>query len=115
EEGVSEPSFFGWRKRLQPARGRAGQRLKQRIADRSVLKLLRLWLQSPVIEKDDQGRPHGKRSTQGTPQGGVISPLLANIYLHWFEKSFHGPHGPARWASAKLVRYADDFGSTSGC
>jgi RNA-directed DNA polymerase len=39
----------------------------------------------------------------------VISPLLANLYLHWFDKVFHGPQGPARWAKAKLVRYADDF------
>jgi RNA-directed DNA polymerase len=40
---------------------------------------------------------------------GVISPLLANLYLHWFEALFHGPQGPARWADAKLVRYADDM------
>ena len=39
----------------------------------------------------------------------VISPLLANLYLHWFDKVFHGSQGPARWAGAKLVRYADDF------
>jgi len=41
--------------------------------------------------------------------GGVISPLLANIYLHWFEKRFGRPDGPGTWANAKLVRYADDF------
>src|SRR5208283_595111 len=45
----------------------------------------------------------------GTPQGGVISPLLANIYLHWFDKRFHAKDGPAQWAKARLVRYADDF------
>jgi RNA-directed DNA polymerase len=39
----------------------------------------------------------------------VISPLLANLYLHWFDAVFHGPEGPGRWAAAKLVRYADDF------
>jgi RNA-directed DNA polymerase len=39
----------------------------------------------------------------------VISPLLANLYLHWFDKVFHAPGGPAQWAKAKLVRYADDF------
>ena len=50
-----------------------------------------------------------KRSTSGTPQGGVISPLLANLYLHYFDKVFHAPGGPAHWAKAKLVRYADDF------
>jgi len=47
--------------------------------------------------------------TSGTPQGGVISPLLANLYLHYFDKVFHAPAGPAQWAKAKLVRYADDF------
>jgi RNA-directed DNA polymerase len=39
----------------------------------------------------------------------VISPLLANLYLHWFDKVFHRASGPAHWAKAKLVRYADDF------
>jgi len=39
----------------------------------------------------------------------VISPLLANLYLHWFEKKFYRSDGPGRWANAKLVRYADDF------
>ena len=39
----------------------------------------------------------------------MISPLLANIYLHWFDKIFHRADGPAQWAKAKLVRYADDF------
>jgi RNA-directed DNA polymerase len=83
--------------------------LEVRIADRSVLRLVRLWLESPVVERDEQGRTTATRPTQGTPQGGVISPLLANIYLHWFEKAFHRSDGPAVWAKAKLVRYADDF------
>lgn len=39
----------------------------------------------------------------------MISPLLANLFLHWFDALFHGPQGPARWANAKLVRYADDM------
>jgi RNA-directed DNA polymerase len=83
--------------------------LEVRIADRSLLKLIRMWLQTPVIERDESGRTKASRPKQGTPQGGVISPLLANVYLHWFEKAFHGPSGPATWAKAKLVRYADDF------
>ena len=83
--------------------------LEHRIADRSVLKLIRMWLESPVVETDESGRDRFSRPKQGTPQGGVISPLLANIYLHWFEYRFHRPDGPANWANAKLVRYADDF------
>ena len=83
--------------------------LRMRITDRSVLHLIQLWLDSPVQERDQNGRTTLTRPTQGTPQGGVISPLLANIYLHWFEKAFHRPEGPANWAQAKLVRYADDF------
>lgn len=83
--------------------------LEMRISDRSVLSLIRSWLQSPILEREDDGRTTSTRPKQGTPQGGVISPLLANIYLHWFEVRFHRSDGPARWANAKLVRYADDF------
>jgi RNA-directed DNA polymerase len=83
--------------------------LEVRVADRQVLKLIRMWLESPVVETDEQGRNLYSRPTQGTPQGGVISPLLANIYLHWFEKRFNRADGPGTWANAKLVRYADDF------
>ena len=85
--------------------------LRMRIADRAVLKLIRMWLQTPVVEAPEEkgGAARVSRPRQGTPQGGVISPLLANLYLHWFDKVFHGPQGPARWAKAKLVRYADDF------
>ena len=85
------------------------QQLERRIADRSVLHLIRLWLQCPVVEEDDQGRRRTTRLRQGTPQGGVISPLLANIYLHDFDRAFHEPGGPAQFANARLVRYADDF------
>jgi RNA-directed DNA polymerase len=83
--------------------------LERRIADRSVLKLIRMWLESPIVETDERGRTQITRPKQGTPQGGVISPLLANLYLHWFEKAFYRSDGPGRWANAKLVRYADDF------
>jgi RNA-directed DNA polymerase len=83
--------------------------LEMRLADRSVLNLIRLWLNAPIEDRNDQGRPQVTRPKQGTPQGGVISPLLANVYLHWFDKAFHFADGPASWAKAKLVRYADDF------
>jgi RNA-directed DNA polymerase len=83
--------------------------LEMRIADRHVLRLIRLWLETPIAEDDDQGRRTLRRNSQGTPQGGVISPMLANIYLHWFEVRFNRPEGPGAWANAKIVRYADDF------
>jgi RNA-directed DNA polymerase len=85
--------------------------LRMRVADRSVLKLIRLWLETPVVERGGGGgKPvQWSCSQQGTPQGGVISPLLANLYLHWFDKVFYRANGPAQWAKAKLVRYADDF------
>lgn len=84
--------------------------VRMRIVDRSVLRLIKLWLKAPVIEEDDQGkRQSPRKTTQGTPQGGVISPLLANLYLHWFDTMFHRAEGPYHWAQARLVRYADDF------
>ena len=83
--------------------------LRYRIGDRSVMKLIRMWLEAPVAEPKGGGPGTVRRSRKGTPQGGVISPLLSNIYLHWFDKVFHRKEGPARWGGAKLVRYADDF------
>jgi len=61
-----------------------------------------MWLEAPVIEEDEKGRKTGHRLKKGTPQGGV-SPLLANSFLHWFDRSFYGTKGPARWANARLV------------
>ncbi len=78
----------------------------RRIADGKVLGLIRMWLECPVVEK---GKGPGVRPKAGTPQGGVISPLLANIYLHELDRAFHEERGPGKWANARLVRYADDF------
>lgn len=83
------------------------QMVGRRIADRSVLKLIRMWLRSAVVEEDGSRR---KGQGKGTPQGGVISPLLANIYLHELDRAFYEEvKGPGRAAKAVLVRYADDF------
>ena len=84
--------------------------VEKRVTDGSVLRLIRAWLKAVVVEDDaDNGGKKYSRPTQGTPQGGVISPLLANLYLHWFDKMFHRSDGPYIWANARLVRYADDF------
>lgn len=83
--------------------------LKMRIADGSVLRLIRMWLENSVVEQSSGGKPTVNRPKSGTPQGGVISPLLANLFLHWFDWAFHRPDGPANTSKAILVRYADDF------
>lgn len=70
-----------------------------------MLKLIRLFLRAPVKE----GKEPPRRPKSGTPQGGVISPLLANSFLHWFDRAFHSKNGPGTWGKARLVRYADDF------
>lgn len=85
--------------------------LARRISDGRMLHLLKMWLKAPVEERDEKGRRRltgGKKSTKGTPQGGVISPLLANIYFHRFIKAFRKFGIPERFG-AVLVNYADDF------
>ena len=83
--------------------------VRMRVVDGSVLRLIEQWLNAEVEEKDGNGKITRQRTGQGTPQGGVISPLLANIDRHWFAKAFHAKDGPAQWAEAVLVRSADDF------
>lgn len=83
----------------------------RRISDGKMLHLVNMWLKSPVEETDDRGRKRytgGKKATRGTPQGGVISPLLANIYMNRYIKAFYG-HGLDKRYGAVLVNYADDF------
>lgn len=83
----------------------------RRISDRHVLRWIKQWLKAVVVEEDEQGKRRtggGKRSQCGTPQGGVISPLLANIYLHLFDRVLLA-YCHATGLAAHLVRYADDF------
>lgn len=86
------------------------RKVQRRIADRNVLKLIRMFLEAVIIDKDKDGKISTKRASEGTPQGGVISPLLANIYLHDFDKAFNEDQSsPLHFANARLIRYADDF------
>jgi RNA-directed DNA polymerase len=82
-----------------------------RIVDRNVLRLIKLWLKAPVEEAEPDGRRRmsgRKQSTCGTPQGGVISPLLANRYMNRFLRHWqHQKRGEA--FRAHVVNYADDF------
>ena len=83
----------------------------RRVSDRKLLRLIKAWLKAPVEETDEQGRRRltgGRGSRAGTPQGGVISPLLANIYIHRFLRVFL-ERGKDREFRARLVNFADDF------
>jgi RNA-directed DNA polymerase len=83
----------------------------RRVSDGKMLRLVKMWLKVPVEERDERGNRRmsgGKKSTRGTPQGGVISPLLANIYMHRYIKAFR-KYGLDELYGAVLVNYADDF------
>jgi RNA-directed DNA polymerase len=83
----------------------------RRIVDRYVLRLIKQWLRAPVEERDEDGTRRmtgGKGSRQGTPQGGVISPLLANLYMNRFLKHWRRT-GRGEAYRARVISYADDF------
>jgi len=83
----------------------------RRIVDKDILKLIKMWLKAPVEETDKDGRKRltgGKRHKQGTPQGGVISPLLANLYMNRFLKHWRLTEQGHK-LKAHVIAYADDF------
>jgi len=83
----------------------------RRVADRHILRLLTQWLRAPVVVERAEGKREmrgGQRTRRGTPQGGGISPLLANVYLHAFDTAWRAGGLERRW-QARLIRYADDF------
>lgn len=87
------------------------QAVARRVVDRQMLKLIKMWLKVPIEERDEQGRRRmsgGRKSKRGTPQGGVISPLLANIYMHRYLRAWH-ERGKGEYYRARIVNYADDL------
>ena len=83
----------------------------RRVVDRHVLHLIKMWLRAPIEERDSDGKRRivgGKGNRRGTPQGGVASPLLANIYMNRFLKHWRLT-GCGEAFRAHVVAYADDF------
>lgn len=87
------------------------QSVARRVSDGKMLRLVKMWLKAPIEETDDRGRRHRTRSGGagvGTPQGGVISPLLANVYIHRLLKTWK-KFGLERHLRARIINYADDL------
>ena len=84
----------------------------ERISDGEILHLIKLWLKAPVMEVGEDGKKRnvggGKGNRKGTPQGGVISPLLANLYLHLMDRIWDAAQLQTT-IGARIVRYADDI------
>ena len=84
----------------------------ERICDGEILRLIQMWLKAPIMEQDKDGTKRniggGKGNLKGTPQGGVISPLLSNLYLHILDRIWERNNLQQR-LGARIVRYADDI------
>jgi RNA-directed DNA polymerase len=83
--------------------------VSRRVSDGTMLHLIKMWLKAPVEESNDEGiRARRRAGNRGTPQGGVLSPLLANIYMRRFLKAWQ-QFGLDREFGSRIVNYADDF------
>jgi RNA-directed DNA polymerase len=85
--------------------------MARRVVDKHMLHLVKMWLTVPVEEKDETGKKRltgGTDNHRGTPQGGVVSPLLANLYMNRMLKGWRRT-GRGEWLRARIVNYADDF------
>jgi group II intron reverse transcriptase/maturase len=84
----------------------------ERICDGAILHLIQMWLKAPIMEMDKDGTKRniggGKGNRKGTPQGGVISPLMSNLYLHLLDRIWERNNLQQR-LGARIVRYADDI------
>lgn len=78
--------------------------VRSKVIDRAIVKLIEMWLKAGVMEEMEI-----RSNSAGTPQGGVISPLLANLYLHWLDMTWEKKEFGKRPHDAHLVRFADDF------
>ena len=87
------------------------QSVARRVSAGKMLRLIKMLLKAPAEETDDRGhtlRTGGERSREGTPQGGVVSPLLANVYIHRLLKTWK-KYGLERHLRARIINYADDL------
>jgi len=87
------------------------QCVARRIVDRDVLRLIKMWLTVPVEEREENGKRRltgGKDHHCGTPQGGVVSPMLANLYMNRLLKGWRNTKRGEQFR-ARVVNYADDF------
>jgi RNA-directed DNA polymerase len=85
--------------------------LEKRVCDVHVIRLIRQWLKVPVEDRDERGKRRlqgGRGQSRGTPQGGVISPLLANVYMNRYLRAWR-TEGKGCAFQARIVNYADDF------
>jgi RNA-directed DNA polymerase len=81
------------------------RQVARRVSDGTLLKLIKAWLRAPILEQSEGGKRRLKSNTCGTPQGGVISPLLANIYLNPLDHAVNEETG----LKYRMIRYADDL------